>query len=164
MISFNIGGSGQTLSFTDSVLAHFKRNQQVRFWQREAGGLLFARLLLPIIEVCHVTGPRPTDRRTRFSYWPDENAERREIEAMFSRDFHFVGCWHTHPEDIATPSHVDVRSISDSVRRSKHALTGFVMVIVGRAALPESLSVSVCDAVRVYPLESPQVTPPHPST
>lgn len=152
VISFDIGVSGQTLNFSQGVLSHLNRHRQTRFWQREAGGLLFARLLLPKIEICEITGPRRTDRRTRFSYWPDENLEKREIDAMFKRDLHFVGCWHSHPEDVASPSHVDVRNISDCVRRSKHALNGFVMVIVGRAAMPESLFVSVCDTSRVYPL------------
>lgn len=154
MIYFDIGVSGQTHTFSEDVLAHFDRHRQTRFWQREAGGLLFARLALPLIEVCAVTGPRRTDHRTRYSYWPDEKAEHREISAMFTREFHFVGCWRTHPEDFASPSHVDVRNISDCVRRSKHALNGFVMVIFGRAALPRSLFVSVCDASRVYPLRT----------
>lgn len=152
VICFDIGVSGQTLAFSEGVLAHFNHHRQTRFWQREAGGLLFARLALPRVEVCAVTGPRRTDRRTRYSYWPDEKAEHQEIREMFSRDLHFVGCWHTHPEDIASPSHVDVRNISDCVRRSKHALNGFVMVIVGRTPLPRSLFVSVCDASHVHPL------------
>ena len=152
MICFDIGVSGQIAAFSEGVLDHFDRHRQTRFWQREAGGLLFARLALPLIEVCAVTGPRRTDRRTRYSYWPDEKAEHREIGEMFSRDLHFVGCWHTHPEDIAFPSHIDVRNISDCVRRSKHALNGFIMVIVGRESLPGSLFVSVCDASHVHPL------------
>lgn len=152
VISFDIGLSGQRLSFDDAVLSHFERHRQTRFWHREAGGLLFARLALPMVEVCAITGPRRTDSRSRYSYWPDERGEQREIEQMFSRDLHFVGCWHTHPEDIPSPSLIDTRNISDCVRRSQHALNGFVMVIVGRAPSPTGLFVSVCDASRVHPL------------
>ncbi|WP_063800339.1 Mov34/MPN/PAD-1 family protein [Bradyrhizobium lablabi] len=152
MISFDIGHSGQSLTFDDGVLAHFQRHKQIRFWQREAGGLLFARMNLPVISVCRITGPRFGDRRSRYSYRPDERAEQREIEKMFRDDFHFVGCWHTHPEDFASPSKLDTRNISDCVRRSQHALNGFVMVIVGRAKFPDSLFVSVCDASDVHPL------------
>lgn len=153
MISFDVGHSEQRIVFADGVLSHFDRHRQTRFWHREAGGLLFARLALPIIDVCAITGPRPSDRRGRYSYWPDERAERREIETMFARDLHFVGCWHTHPEDTASPSHVDTQNISDCVRRSEHALNGFLMVIVGRALLPENLFVSVCDRTTVHRLE-----------
>jgi integrative and conjugative element protein (TIGR02256 family) len=150
--SFDIGSSGQRLLFDDVVLAHFDRHRQTRVWRREAGGLLFARLALPTINVCAITGPRRGDRRSRYSYRPDEQAEQREIDEMFACDLHFVGCWHTHPEDVASPSHFDTRNISDCVRRSRHALNGFVMVIVGRAPLPGSLFVSICDASRVHPL------------
>jgi hypothetical protein len=90
VICFDIGVSGQTLAFSEDVLAHFDHHRQTRFWQREAGGLLFARLALPLIEVCTVTGPRRTDIRTRYSYRPDENAERHEIDVMFARGLHFV--------------------------------------------------------------------------
>ena len=153
MISFNIGHSGQQLSFDVAVISHLDRHRQTRIWHREAGGLLFARLALPTIDVCAITGPRPGDRRSRYSYRPDERAEQREIDEMFGRNLHFVGCWHTHPEDTASPSHVDTRNISDCVRRSDHALNGFVMVIVGRSKLPQSLFVSVCDRASVHRLE-----------
>lgn len=152
MISYDIGHSGQRLSFDDTVLARFDKHRQTRIWHREAGGLLFSRLALPTIDVCEITGPRRSDRRSRYSYWPDERAEQREIDEMFGLGLHFVGCWHTHPEDVASPSNVDTRNISDCVRRSDHALNGFVMVIVGRSALPDSLFVSVCDHSKVHQL------------
>ncbi|MGY4509588.1 Mov34/MPN/PAD-1 family protein [Bradyrhizobium sp. USDA 3650] len=152
MISYDIGHSGQRLTFDDAVLSHFHRHRQTRIWHREAGGLLFSRLALPAIDVCAITGPRRTDRGGRYSYWPDERAEQREIDEMFGRGLHFVGCWHTHPEDFPSPSLVDVRNISDCVRRSQHALNGFVMVIVGRAPTSRGLFVSVCDATHVHPL------------
>lgn len=152
MISFDVGQSGQSLAFNDGVLKHFDRHRQTRFWQNEAGGLLFARFQLPVIDIAVATGPRRGDRRSRYSYRPDERAEQREIDDMFSRGLHFVGCWHTHPEDIASPSHIDSRNIADCVRRSHHALNGFVMVIVGRAEIPDSLFVSVCDPTAVHRL------------
>lgn len=161
MITFAIGGSGQSLQIIDSVLHHLDSHRQLRFWQREAGGLLFAKISLPVISVCCITGPRRGDHRSRYSYRPDERAEQREIDKMFQRDLHFVGCWHTHPEDVASPSHVDTRNISDCVRRSQHALNGFLMVIVGRAALPGCLFVSVCDRSDIHRLQmTSSIRPP----
>lgn len=152
MIFYDIGKSGQILAFSDDVLEHFGRHRQTRFWQSEAGGLLFARFELPVININIATGPRRGDRRSRYSYRPDERAEQREINDMFAHGQHFVGCWHTHPEDIASPSHIDSRNISDCVRRSHHALNGFIMVIVGRTSLPGSLFVSACDQLSVHRL------------
>lgn len=155
MISFDIGTSGQSLHLSETVLHRFDRHRQTRFWHREAGGLLFARFDLPNnIEIVDATGPRRTDRRTRYSYSPDVDAERAEIDQRFSRDLHFIGCWHTHPEDVAAPSNVDIRNTSECVRRSHHALNGFVMVIVGRNALPECLFVSVCDETSAHRLST----------
>lgn len=90
MISFDIGLSGQSLAFSDSVLEHFNQHRQARFWQNEAGGLLFARFQLPVINIDVATGPRRGDQRSRYSYRPDERAEQREINEMFSRGLHFV--------------------------------------------------------------------------
>ncbi|TPK89073.1 MULTISPECIES: Mov34/MPN/PAD-1 family protein [unclassified Mesorhizobium] len=153
MISLEIGQSGQSLAFSDGVLKHFNLHRQRHFWQKEAGGLLFARFQLPMIDITVATGPRRGDRRSRYTYQPDERAEQREIDDMFWRGLHFVGCWHTHPEEIASPSHIDRRNIADCVRRSDHALNGFIMVIVGRSPIPEGMYVSVCDQSSVYQLE-----------
>ena len=139
VIAFDIGNSGQLLQFANCVLS-LDQHRQTRFWHREAGGLLFARLELPKIEVCAVTGPRRTVGG-RYSYWPDERAEASEIVDRFARDLHFVGCWHTHPEDNASPSHIDIRNTSDCVKRSHRSFNGFIMVIVGRSPIPEGLFV-----------------------
>lgn len=151
MIAFDIGTSGQQLQISDPVLEHLDQHRQLRFWQREAGGLLFARFALPVIEVVEATGPRPTDRRRRHSYVPDPLAEQIEIETRFQELRHFVGCWHTHPEDIASPSDTDIRNTADCVRRSQHALHGFLMIIVGRTTRG-GLFVSVCDGASAYQL------------
>jgi integrative and conjugative element protein (TIGR02256 family) len=154
VITYPIGASGQLLRLSDNVIAHFERHRQTKFWQREAGGLLFAKFDLPLIAIEEATGPRRTDRRTRYSYAPDVDAERKEIEQRFRDDLHFVGCWHTHPEDLPTPSPLDIRNTSDCVRRSKHALNGFVMAIIGRTALPAGLFLSICDRAAVHGLGS----------
>ncbi|MHC2676957.1 integrative and conjugative element protein (TIGR02256 family) [Bradyrhizobium diazoefficiens] len=143
MIAYPVGLSGQTLVFTDPVVETFSKNRQLRFWQREAGGQLFGRFHGSRIEVVEATGPRRTDRRTRTSYIPDRRAEQREIDDRFGRGLHFVGDWHTHPERIPSPSHPDVSSLDDTVRRSLHAMLAFVLVVVGQLPAPEGLHVSV---------------------
>jgi hypothetical protein len=44
-----------------------------------------------------------------------------------------------HPEDEPTPSSDDLTSIGDVVRKSKHHLPGFLLLIVGRKQFPEGL-------------------------
>jgi len=151
-LHYRIGTSGQTLVFSPSVLDHFYMNRQNRFWHRESGGLLFAKLSPNIVDVSSVTGPRPTDRRSRWRYFPDRRAEQDEIDFFHPLGQHFVGFWHTHPEDRPAPSRIDEESLSESVRLSDHQLNGFVQVIVGRNNFPEGLFVGVGDGSTIYPL------------
>ena len=145
MLEYPIGSSGQVVVLPAEVVRKFRRCRQKRWYQREAGGQLFARLSLPRILIEEATGPRRTDRRTRTSYLPDRAAEQREIDSRHPEGLHYVGDWHTHPEEIPCPSALDIASISDSVRKSTHALNGFLLVIVGQAEPPSGLLVSVHD-------------------
>lgn len=143
MIEYPIARSEQTLVFTASVVEKFAKHRQLRFWQREAGGQLFGRLDGARIQIVEATGPRKTDRRTRTSYVPDRRAEQHEIDDRFDRGLHFIGDWHSHPEKVPLPSDRDVASLDETVRKSSHAMRGFVLVIVGQAPAPEGLHVSV---------------------
>lgn len=143
VIAYPIGTSGQNLVLDDEVLEHFSRHRQLRFWQREAGGLLFARLAPGAIEVLVATGPRSSDRRCRYSYRGDRNAEQREILEYYARDLHFVGSWHTHPERYPMPSRADRRTMHEAVNKSQHRLNAFVLAIVGQAAFPAGLNISL---------------------
>lgn len=138
---YPIGDSGQRIVFSEEVLAHFDKHRQTRWWHREAGGQLFARFDLPTITIVKATGPRRGDRRTRYSYRPDRRAEQREIAVHHARGLHFIGDWHTHPEDVAVPSWRDEESMREVFAQSVHGLNGFFLVIAGRLALPEGLAV-----------------------
>ena len=167
MIVFPIGDSGQRLIFSPAVLTHLNKYRQTRWWQREAGGQLFARFALPDIQVEEATGPRQSDSRTRNSYRPDRLAEQHEITIRYANGLHFIGDWHTHPEPIPTPSRQDAESMRDLVIRSEHALNAFALVIVGRNPIPEGLSVSLfssADAVALHSApgrKNPSSAPPH---
>src|SRR5690348_5325891 len=113
VIEYAVGESGQVIVFTTEVLNHFKRHRQVRKNQLEAGGQLFACFDEGRIIVVEATGPRRTDKRTRTSYAPDRRAEQAEISDRFSKGLHFVGDWHTHPEQHPEPSHLDASSMSE---------------------------------------------------
>jgi integrative and conjugative element protein (TIGR02256 family) len=137
---YPVSNSGQRVVFSDQVLAHFSKHRQVRWWQREAGGQLFARFDLPNISIVEATGPRPGDRRSRYGYRPDRSAERREIADRHAHGVHFIGDWHTHPEDMPTPSGPDEESTRESFVQSGHSLNAFLLVIVGRLPPPEGLA------------------------
>jgi integrative and conjugative element protein (TIGR02256 family) len=149
-LHFAIGSSGQSIVVSNSVIEHLCRFRQRWWWDREAGGQLFARFTEDSVVVETATGPRVTDRRTRMSYVPDRIAERREIAVFFEQGLHYVGDWHSHPERHPVPSAVDDQSMADCVRKSEHRLNGFLLVIVGIALPPDGWHVSVHDGTRRY--------------
>lgn len=159
-LEYPIGSSGDVLVFSEEVVRKFRQHRQTRWYHREAGGQLFARLSLSRIIIEEATGPRRTDKRTRTSYVPDRAAEQREIDSRHSEGLHYIGDWHTHPEPLPCPSGLDISSISDSVRKSTHALNGFLLVIVGQAELPDGVLVSVHDRFGYTSILAPRVAMP----
>ena len=121
------------------ALATFDAYRQRRFYQREAGGQLFARVRDGDWEIVTATGPRSRDRRGRFSFWPHRASEQEEIFEHHALGLDYVGDWHTHPEDRPSPSRDDQASITEIVRRSAHHLPGFLLLIVGREPFPDGL-------------------------
>lgn len=154
MIAYPIGGSGQTLILSDTVVKRLKRYRQMHNRQREAGGQLFARFDGPRIFVEEATGPRRSDRRTRTSYTPSRFAEQREINSRYKRGLHYIGDWHTHPEEIPSPSMIDVRSIDDCVAKSEHSLNGFILIVVGTAEPPDGFHTALHDGVQAIELKA----------
>ena len=152
-----LGESGETVKIADSVLKHFSRYQQLHEDQTEAGGQLFGAVNGTTISIVDATGPRRTDRRSRCSYIPDRKAEQREIDGRFAVGLHFLGDWHTHPELLPTPSGTDLRNMRECVKRSKRAVSGFLLLIVGTAPLPRGLHASLHDGDEVLFLEVQQI-------
>ena len=142
-ITFRIGDSEQSLLLTPAVLNHIARHQQSDGALSEAGGQLFASFKGDQIRVEQATGPRTTDRRSRYGYIPDRRGEQEEIDRMHSLGLNFIGDWHTHPERVPNPSTSDIRSIREAVTRSTHHLNGFVLLIAGTEAFPLGLFVKL---------------------
>lgn len=143
MLVYPVPDSAQRIIFPPEVLTHFQKHRQLGGHSVEAGGQLFARFEGEQIHVVEATGPCRTDRRSRFSFLPSRKREQTDIASRYRKGLHFIGDWHTHPEDVPRPSSTDIESINDCFRKSKHELSAFVLVIVGRHAPPDGLHVSL---------------------
>jgi integrative and conjugative element protein (TIGR02256 family) len=131
-----------TVRFSPDVLNIFDIHRQRGWFSREAGGQLFATVRGDVWRVVAATGPRSADRRGRFHFWPDRNAEQREIDQHFVTGLNYVGDWHTHPEKVPTPSMGDIFSIENVVRESTFYTPGLLLCIAGLAPFPGGLHVS----------------------
>lgn len=157
-LAFPVGHSGEIILFSEPVLAHLESQRQLRWWQREAGGLLFARIFEKLIFVEEATGPRTGDWRSRFSFRISRAPAQAEIDARYLQGLHYIGDWHSHPEPVPIPSGRDERTMASRVLESQHQLAGFVFVLIGQAALPQGLTVVVHDGTHWHPL-APQCPP-----
>ncbi len=142
---FRIGTTDITVEFSQSILAHFRKNTQSSPNSPEAGGQLFAQITEDGSHwfVSCATGPRHTDTRSRFFFKPDRRSEQLEIHAEFQKGNHYVGDWHTHPQQSPQPSARDIRSMAEMVQQSIYQLPGFLMVVVGTLPPPEGIWISM---------------------
>jgi integrative and conjugative element protein (TIGR02256 family) len=139
----NVSKPALVVHFSAPVLAEFFKYRQTNRWSSESGGQLFARIQQNQWTIVTASGPKRTDIRRRFRFFPDRNAEQLEINSLFDQGLHYVGDWHTHPEHHPAPSTLDLESMRDLTKKSRHQLPGFLMVIVGTADAPSGLWVSL---------------------
>lgn len=142
---FKVDNTILTVELSGPVMAHFNKHAQRTDGSPEAGGQLFANITK---DGCHwfvssATGPRLSDKRSRFFFKPDRRLERREIREEFEQGKHYIGDWHTHPQQTPQPSASDTRSMGEIFEKSIHQLPGILMIIVGTTPPPEGIWVSL---------------------
>jgi len=140
---YRAGKGTQEIVLHPDVLQHFLKNRQTSKTAAEVGGQLFAEFSPGAVCIGVATGPVEEDKRGRFWFSPNETKQNAEIQKLFKERLHFVGDWHTHPEQIPSPSGTDIKSMKDCFIKSRHQLQSFVMVIVGQADFPTGLWVSL---------------------
>lgn len=154
VLAFPVGQSGETIIFPDFVLSHLRSHRQMKWWQAEACGLLFARTDGKRITIEVATGPYQRGWRARYACAIPPVEAQKEIEEHHTLGLHYVGEWHSHPERVPVPSRRDQQTIQSRVLESQHELRGFIFVLVGQASLPNGLTVLVHDGVRAIELAS----------
>lgn len=129
-----------TIFLPGNVVSLLDSHRQLRIGSTEAGGILLGRLLNNSDDaiIDRITEPGPGDERRRFSFKRGLRRSQESVNAVWhetSGSVNYLGEWHTHPEEIPTPSRVD---IDDWVRIIKHARfeSGFlIFIIVGTHAI-----------------------------
>ena len=144
-LTYSLRQDFQKLTFEAQVLKHFQKFKQLLPEDLEAGGQLFATFKANEVSVKVATGPYKEDRRKKFSFWPIRKKSQQDISQLFDNGLHYIGDWHTHPQEIPIASSQDNFSMRDKYIKSQHELKTFVMVIVGQNSFPEGLWVSIHD-------------------
>lgn len=142
-IELRTGRGAEILRIEPQALSTIERFRQTSSSAPEAGGMLLATIESNLVTVVCATEPAATDRRSRFAFIPQLTHQQRVIDKQFRSGLHFIGEWHTHPEPHPTPSSVDLRSMADCFRDSRHQLASLVMLILGTDVSLEGLWVSL---------------------
>ena len=83
--------------------------------------------------ICKVSPPC-VKRNTRYGCERDAVTANRFIEEDYKNSEHtrfYIGEWHTHPENIPTPSTIDYRSIKENFQTASLVVPFLIMIIVG---------------------------------
>ena len=137
---FEIPHNFGIVEFPPNILKHFRAHQQTNPQTPESGGQLFWK---PSDKghkiVASITGPRPSDRRSRNSYKADHKQELIEIDEHYEKGLFFLGDWHTHPEAEPKPSISDIYAANEIFTRSENRGDGFLLVIIGNRNIEDSI-------------------------
>ena len=158
-IELRTGRGAEILRIEPQALATIERFRQTGRFAPEAGGMLLASIEPDLVKVVSATEPASTDKRTRFAFLPALSHQQRVINKQFQSGLHFIGEWHTHPEPHPTPSSVDLRSMADCFRGSRHQLAGLVMLILGTETSFDGLWVSLHTDTNFRRLPFPEGAP-----
>lgn len=149
---------GIAIEFSAEAISVFEANRQKCWISKEIGGQLFAKISGQRITIAVATITQGKSRRSRFGFFPDRAAERQDVLRYFQQGLHYVGDWHSHPEDYPSPSSVDLREMQDIFRQSRHELSFMILLIVGRTEFPAGLYVGAVTHNGVTPVVTKQLS------
>ena len=128
--------TGQVFIIQANVLKSLKQFIQLESDSPESGGILIGRTDIEtkakIIE--SFTSPMEGDCQTRMSFFRSKSHQYALIQAWneSKKFYNLQGLWHTHPEDVPTPSPTDLRDIDTVLNGITNLNDPVLYLIIGR--------------------------------
>ena len=97
----------------------------------ESAGVLIGERRDVHIVIKTVSEPSPLDIRSRFMVDRVSKHHQKAVDSAFKKsngEWHYLGEWHTHPEDVPKPSMTDYSSWHKNLRSPDP----LILIIVGR--------------------------------
>ena len=122
------------IEFAESVLNIFDKFVQNTNYKKEAGGILLGQVSNKSIYIIKASVPNRFDIATRYSFHRDKNIAQIIVNHEFYNSMGktiYLGEWHTHPEDYASPSSQDIKMIKGQMKLGKLNESFALLVIRG---------------------------------
>lgn len=134
----NINCSNFNLSISEVVLNVFMKYIQDDNKSPESGGIITGKIYNNLIEVLNCSEPSESDISSRYNFSRSFKTAQSFINEKFEKsngEEIYLGEWHTHPEDIPTPSNTDVNSFIKTINKNRLNSKLHFMIIIGRVSI-----------------------------
>lgn len=122
---------GSLVVIIPEVIKVFLSYQQLNVTSPESAGVLIGERRNSHIVIKTVSEPNNNDIRSRFTVNRIGTHHQQKVDQAFidsEGTWQYVGEWHTHPEDIPTPSGLDFASWNENLNSN----LPLILIIVGR--------------------------------
>jgi integrative and conjugative element protein (TIGR02256 family) len=118
-------------------MSFFESHRQLDAVATESGGILLGRQILGTDDVIidEAADPAPGDVRSRFRFVRRAKSAQAVVDAAWQASRgsrNYLGEWHSHPEDVPSPSPADIKNWRKIAQRARFEQTFLLFVIVGK--------------------------------
>ncbi|THE13455.1 ribosomal-processing cysteine protease Prp [Bacillus timonensis] len=121
--------------FTDEVTKVFDKYKQLNHTQHESGGILLGKVYNDLFIIDQISEPSIEDKSGRFYFVRNVERAQKIVEQAWKEskgERIYLGEWHSHPEDVPTPSRDDKILLKNMLKHSRMEIDFLFMVIIGR--------------------------------
>jgi integrative and conjugative element protein (TIGR02256 family) len=105
----------------------------------ESGGILIGFYIDDnSLTITNITTPSAQDVFSRYNFIRTKKNAQEAIDRLFKESNNkkiYLGEWHTHPENIPTPSRLDKKSILNQIKLNQLNSPIIFMIIIGKFGL-----------------------------
>lgn len=127
------------IKIADKVLDQMLQFKQNTDDKSESGGILLGYYIDDsTFTITDITTPTNFDKSSRYNFLRTKLSAQKAINKLFKESSGkkiYLGEWHTHPEDIPSPSQIDKKSIKEQFRLNKLNSSVIFMIIIGNSGL-----------------------------
>lgn len=125
--------NGKFLDISNAVLSGTMQYRQNSPMSPEAGGLLigYQNCITHNTSITELTVPFPGDRRNRVLFIRKDKGHLRAVERASKEECYYMGTWHTHPQNIPSPSPQDRADWKLSLQKEQTGCEYIFFLIIG---------------------------------